>query len=97
MKKYAIAAATAASLIVPAAASAGFMQELDAGDQVERVAAHRYHVDLTASCRTIGRNVFTCKVFGLENDCAYDGRANVRKSGSYAYKVTTMRVSKDCF
>ncbi len=60
MKKYAIAAATAASLIVPAAASAGFMQELDAGDQVRAGGGARYHVDLTASCRTIApcSNVF---------------------------------------
>ena len=44
MKKYAIAAAKAASLIVPAAASAGISQELDAGDQAKRVLGHRYHV-----------------------------------------------------
>ena len=44
MKKYAIAAAKAVSLIVPAAVSPGISQELDAGDQAERVLGHRYHV-----------------------------------------------------
>jgi hypothetical protein len=97
VKKYAIAAVTAASLIVPAAASAGFMQEYDAADQVERVAGHRYHIDPLVSCRTIGRNVFTCDITDFKGDCSYSGRANVRKVSRYTYKVTTMRVSKDCF
>ena len=44
MKKYAIAAAKVVSLIVPAAARPGISQELDAGDQAERVLGHRYHV-----------------------------------------------------
>ena len=45
VKKYAIAAAKAVSLIVPElAVSPGISQALDAGDQAERVLGHRYHV-----------------------------------------------------
>jgi hypothetical protein len=98
MKKFVIAGLSAAALCggVAPIASAGFMSELDASDQVERVAGHRYHFDAISNCRTIGHNSFTCTVSGMKGDCYYRGRANVRKVSSYTYRVTTMRVSKDC-
>jgi len=33
---------------------------------------------------------------GLQSSCLYSGRANVRKISRYTFRVTTMRVSKDC-
>jgi hypothetical protein len=98
MKGLIITAALAASAFVPAVAQAGIMDQLDAGDQVARVAHHRYHFDAFASCRQIGSRSFTCTIGGTKGDsCFYKGRANVRKVNGYTYKVTTMNVSKDCF
>jgi|tagenome__1003787_1003787.scaffolds.fasta_scaffold20664565_2 hypothetical protein len=97
MKGLIITAALAASAFVPAVAQAGIMDQLDAADQVERVAHHRYHFQAISSCRQIGSRTFTCTVGGTKGDCLYNGRANVRKLNSYTFKVTTMSVSKDCF
>jgi hypothetical protein len=69
-----------ALLTVPTVAHAGIMDELDAADQVNRVAAHRFHIDPLVTCRTIGSGRFT----------------NVRKISRYTFRVTTMRVSNDC-
>jgi hypothetical protein len=99
MKKYLTLglAAVATCAVAAPAAQAGFSDEFDAADQVERVAAHRYHIDPLVSCRTIGRNSFTCRITDFKGDCSYSGRANVRKVSGYTYRVTTMRVSKSCF
>lgn len=96
MKKLIIAAIAASSFVVPAVASAGFMDQLNASDQVQRVAKHRYHFSAISSCRQIGKRSFTCTIGGVKGNCFYNGRANVRKLSSYTYKVTTMSVSKDC-
>lgn len=96
MKGLIITAALALGLVAPTVASAGFMEELNAADQVQRVASHRYHIDPLANCRTIARNRFTCTITDVKGNCFYNGRANVRKVSTYTYKVTTMRISKDC-
>ena len=91
-------AAQAAPANVPAVAhSSGFMDRLNAADEVERVAGRRYHIDPMATCRQIGSKTFTCTIFDSKGDCSYSGRANVRKRSSYSYRVTSMRVSKSCF
>ena len=99
MKRFLILAAVIGGsvLAIPASASAGITERLDAADQVQRVAAHRYGIDPIASCRQIGSRKFTCTIFDYANSCSYSGRANVRKSGYYTYRVTSMRVRKSCF
>jgi hypothetical protein len=84
------------ALTAPTVASAGFMDELNAADQVNRVAGHRYHIDPIVTCRSIAKTQFTCKVTDYKGSCLYTGRANVRKVNRYTFRVTTMHVSKEC-
>ena len=98
MRRFIVLAAVVGGILaVPATASAGFIEEYDAADQVERVADQRYNLDPYVSCRQIGRRKFTCSITDFRGSCSYSGRANVRKSGYYAYRVTYMRVRKSCF
>jgi hypothetical protein len=96
MKRMILTLCLPALLAVPTVAHAGIMDELDAADQVNRVAAHRFHIDPLATCRTIGSGRFTCKITDYKSSCLYSGRANVLKISRYTFRVTTMRVSKDC-
>jgi hypothetical protein len=97
MRKWIISGALVASLIVPAAAQAGIMDEFDAADEVERVASRRYHIDPLVTCRQIGSKTFTCRISDFKGSCSYSGRASVRKWSSRTYRVRSMRISKSCF
>ena len=99
MKRFLILAAVIGGsvLAIPASASAGITERLDAADQVQRVAGHRYGIDPIASCRQMGRASSPARSSTTPIARSYSGRANVRKSGYYTYRVTTMRVRKSCF
>lgn len=85
-------------LVAQSKAGAGW--ELNAADQVERVANHRLPTfTIVAACRSIARKQFTCTFFGNDGGkgCYADGRANVRRIDRWTYRTTFVSFNRRCF
>jgi hypothetical protein len=76
-------------------AVAGVVQEINAGDEVQRVLDKRYPAwSFTASCRQVTRHYFTCSFFGTRGSKFADGRASVREHGRrYRATILSFRTS----
>ena len=88
------AASSAADETEPSARAAGIGWELNASDEVERVANRRYRsYNWLASCRSVSRTQFSCDVSGYKGMNFASGRATVRRLNRYQYKVTSFNVN----
>jgi hypothetical protein len=100
MKKLVLGAAVAASLIAAAPAAAGFMDEMNAADQVERVLDRKFPAySSVATCRQVSGRKFTCKYTGSKDtaSCFHNGRATVRKVTSRRYNARILSRHVSCF
>jgi hypothetical protein len=93
MKKFIIAGAALASLIVPAAASASFSSEVAASNKVEQSLQRRYPAyTVYAFCDQQGRGKYWCSLGGSRRDCLVTGHAWVRNG-----RVQLVGVNRNCF
>lgn len=93
MKKYIIAGAALASLVVPAAASASFDSEYQAGNKVEQAMQRQYpRYTVFAFCDQQGRR-FWCSVHASRGDCFVSGHAWVSKN---PWRVRMVGVNRTC-
>jgi hypothetical protein len=80
---------------VAQSATAGVVQEINAGDEVQRVLDRRYPAwSFVATCRQATPHYFTCSFVGSRGSRFADGRASVRKHGRrYRARILSFRVN----
>jgi hypothetical protein len=95
VKKFVVAAALAASCIVPAVAPASIGAELKAGSKAEQSLQHRYPpYTVFAVCDQQSSRRFWCTVGGSRGHCLISGHARVTRS---PWRTRLVGVNRSCY